>query len=58
MNATPWTGPAIWTPTSVVPTTYFTNMPVSRQSQVIASVTASARKTLRGVTTVRRRRGW
>src|SRR5918994_6243836 len=49
MNATPWTGPATWTPTSVVPTTYFTNMPASRQAQVNASVTASARKTLRGV---------
>src|SRR5688500_17099824 len=49
MNATPWTGPAIWTPTSVVPTTYFTNMPASRQTQVVASVIARARKTLRGV---------
>ncbi len=49
----PCIGPKIFTPSSVVPGTYLTNMPISRPIQEQASATATVRKTMaavRGVT--------
>src|SRR3954468_19670139 len=49
----PWTGPKIFTPSSVVSGTYFTYMPISRPIQERASATATTRNAVaagRGVT--------
>src|SRR3954451_11613488 len=50
----PWTGPKIFTPSSVVSGTYFTYMPISKPIQERASATATTRNAVaavRGVTT-------